>query len=84
MPAYFTCSLCRRISVMHQLKARCPACGSRSGEISSDRPQAGTALAGLNKLTLAARRRKSRTRRSGARDRRMTDGDRRSLGGRTA
>ena len=39
MPAYFHCSLCHRITVMHQLRARCPECGSRSGEFSCERPR---------------------------------------------
>jgi len=38
MPTYFTCARCHKISRLSETEVSCPACGSSSGEFSSDRP----------------------------------------------
>jgi hypothetical protein len=78
MATYFNCSLCHRISVMHQARARCPECGSRSGEFSCERPRAAMSSRAADEMKPDARSRRSRGRRSGGWDRRIAPGDRRT------
>jgi len=81
MPAYFICSLCRRISVMHQLRSRCPECGSRSGQYSGEPPRAAAQPRAVDEIEgiVPTRLRNRRGRRSKVRDRRGK-GDRRTAG----